>query len=239
LLAQGSSSKDAPDFPRIRTRLGVTIASGKMATFHPLFPARRHASDANRMALTRSCLLTAKPSCWSRVGDDTPRHAAEISPAEIPSVLRTAGLERSITCFRSTCAKNVSRGSVAALMPANRRRYSRSATSSVSEKYRQSTSRGLQRPGRPDVWRYLGGLPSRKSSAADTPDQSPSHRPCWNSLKELRELAPCGERQLGLPVSMSSTRSATRAIFPFRITSKGVWPSSSSFARWSHLRKSL
>jgi len=100
-----------------------------MATFHPVFPARRQASDANRMALTRCCLLTAKPSRWSRVGDDTPRQAAEISSADIPSVVTTAGLERSVTCFRSTCAKNVNRGSIAALTPANRRRYSRSATS--------------------------------------------------------------------------------------------------------------
>jgi len=53
LLAHGSSSKAAPDFPRIRTRSDLTMASGKMATFHPFVPARRAASDANRIALTR------------------------------------------------------------------------------------------------------------------------------------------------------------------------------------------
>jgi hypothetical protein len=149
--AHGSSSNEAPDFPSMRTSLGATIAPGKMATFHPFVPARRQASDAKRIALTRRCVLTALPSRCSRVGDGTLLHASKRSSGEMPSILRTASLERSTTCFKSTCAKNVSRGSVAAPMPANRRRYSRSATRSVSEKYKQSTSRGLQRPGRPEV----------------------------------------------------------------------------------------
>ena len=202
-----------------------------MATFHPFVPARRQASDANRTALMRRCVLTALPSSWSRVGDDALRQVPKTSSAEIPRALRTARLERSTTCFRSTSAKNVSCGSVAAPTPEKRRRYSRSATRSVSEKYKHSTSRGLQRPARPERVEIPGRAAFQKVECRNAPDQSPSHRPRWDSLKELREFAPCGERQLGLPVSMSSTRSATTSTFPCRITSKGLWPSNSSFAK--------
>lgn len=90
--------------------------------------------------------------------------------------------------------------------------------------------RGVEIPGRATF---------EKVECGDASNQSPSHRPGWNSLKELREITPCGERQLGLPVSMSSTSSATAATFPSRITSNGVRLSNSSFARWSHFRKSF
>jgi len=108
----------------------------------------------------------AWPSSCSRVGVAAARHGSKRFSAVMPSTLRMLRLERSMTCFRSTWARNMSRGSVSSRLSANRRRYSTFATRLVSEKYKQSTPPGLQRPGRPEVYRNLGGVPSRKSSAA-------------------------------------------------------------------------
>jgi hypothetical protein len=98
----GSSSRAVPDLPRIRNELGATIAPGKIAMFHPLLPARRQASDGYLTALTRRCLLIARPSCCSRVGETAVRQGCRRSSVDNRSALRTAGLERSTMRAKST-----------------------------------------------------------------------------------------------------------------------------------------
>ena len=127
------------------------MAPGKMATFQPVVPARRQASEANRIALTRCCPLIAKPSRRSRVGVGTIRQAAKRSSVEMPRVSGTAGLERSTTCFRATCARNVSRGSIARADAGEPTSIFKVRNALALGEVQDSTSRGLQRPGRPEV----------------------------------------------------------------------------------------
>ncbi len=227
-----------PTFRGSVTQLGATMAPGKMATFQPVVPARRQASEANRIALTRCCPLIAKPSRWSRVGVGTIRQAAKRSSAEMPRVLIAAGLERSTTCFRATCARNVSRGSIAAPTPANRRRYSRFATRSLSEKYNTRHRAGCS---------DLGGRRCRDTWAGDLRESRAQRR-----TEPVAFASAWLEQFQGSSRSRSLARGSTgapRQHVVDKIGDHGDSPLpnrlqrgpivSSSFARWSHFRKSF
>ncbi len=152
--------------------------------------------------------------------------------------MRTAGLERSTTRVKSTLAKNISRGSVAAINVLTKgRRYSRFATRSVSRDAAAQRRAGCSDRAfrRVEIrWRTAFEKVERRSAA----HQPSSHRSGWSILEQLREIIFPTVDQLGLPVSSVLHQFGDHDDFPRRIISMGVCPSSSSFTRCSHRRKS-
>jgi hypothetical protein len=99
------------------------------------------------------------------LANTAPRQGSKKSAAARSRTFLVSVYPRSMTRRRSTSAMNVSFGAFATLVPANARRYSSIATRLLSEKCRQFTPAGLQRPGRPDMYRNDGRPPPRTSTA--------------------------------------------------------------------------
>lgn len=211
--------------------------SRKDRTFHPLTPARRHASKGNRTALTRCCVLIARPGPCSGVGEGAVRpgpmkHFAgqakrpqNIRPREVDNSLQVHGREDRQPRFRRRRhfpepPPVFEVGDPLGLGEAQTLDALRVAAAGAPRRVQESRRRALEE------------IERRHAS-----NELPSHPPRRRLFEEPAEVSP-GIRQFGLPVSMSSTRSATTSTLPDRISSSGVRPSNSSLPRWSHRRKS-